>query len=253
MHWQRSAVVPVSVRGTENLFSRGASWMAALGSAWQRGTCWESSAPVVCFFCARGLVCFFFFSSFLFAGKLIAGLHWYSSQHRPEQTFLCHPPCAAGLPGTALGAAAAPLAASVPGFFSFNSPGFKKGVTANLSTQGAFPGKCWDVCAFYRQLPWEVISCPANVHKDQESGNLLNLLLLLQHYVPERQEVIIPNRMIIVFFFLESTNHTAEACKLTVLYLHPSHKVHSVCVSCGYCFVWSCWYIHPYKPRIRHH
>lgn len=41
------------------------------------------------------------------------------------------------------------------------------------------------------------------------------------------------SRTIIVFFlgYMESTNQMAKACKLTVLYLHPTQKVHTVCIA----------------------
>lgn len=50
------------------------------------------------------------------------------------------------------------VSTSFPCLFSLNSLEFKKRIMCNLSPQGAFPGKCWGVCGFYRVLPWEVIS-----------------------------------------------------------------------------------------------
>lgn len=87
--WQEEVALSLWAVGTWSLFS----WRSRLcrkrcsairpRSELQCVTCWESSSPAICFFSGRG-----FFSSFLFAVQLVAGLHWYSGRRSPEQT-LC--------------------------------------------------------------------------------------------------------------------------------------------------------------------
>lgn len=67
-------------------------------------------------------------------------------------------------------------------------------------------------------------------HKDPECGHLLHLRLSQQHRVAEREEFIRQNRILKVFSlgYVKSTNPRAKSCKMTVLNLPPSLRVHRV-------------------------